>query len=83
MLVYQLGQTTGDALDPRKVVNSGAGYRLQAAELAQQFPPPFGTHTGYAFERRSRALFAPPRPVTGNRESVRLIPQLLDKVQRR
>jgi hypothetical protein len=79
VIVYRFGQRSADSVHFDQVVNPGPDNSLQTTKLAQQFAALFGTQAGNLFEPRCVAGFCPPLPVPGDRESMRLIPYLLNQ----
>jgi hypothetical protein len=78
-----LCELAADAVYFRKIVNAGSRNALQAAELAQQFAPFARPESRNRFEHGLRTRFGAPRAVSRNRESMRLVANALDQMQRR
>src|SRR5690242_20994262 len=78
-----LGELAADAFDLRQVFDARAHHALQASESRQQLLAALGAHAGDALEHRRRAAFGASRPVSGDREAVSLVANLLYQVQPR
>src|SRR5690554_6150323 len=83
MPIDRLGQLARDALDLDEILDAGPRDGLEAPELPQQVAAALRAESPDLLERRRRLAPLPPRPMTRDREAVRLVAHLLDQMQRR
>jgi len=80
-VVYTLSEIAADALDPCEVLDAGRDDTLHAAKLAEQLPTALGTQPGDVFQRADPTNPGAALPVTRDRKTVSLVPDLLHQVQ--
>ena len=80
-IIDLLCQLAINTLYPRQVINTGPGDLPEPAQLLQQLLTPFRTNPGYLLQRRGTPGFRPTLPMTGDRKTMCLIPDLLYQMQ--
>ena len=80
LLVDTLCQATTDSLNLSQLIHARRHYTPKPAKARQQALSPFGSDALYIFQRRARARFATPLPVSLNRKAMRFVANLLDQM---
>ena len=83
VLIDYLGELAPEAAYLYEIVDAGTQNPLQAAELLQQLASFHRPQARNGFEYRLAMAFRPLAPVSGDRESMRLVAHALDQVQGR
>ena len=79
-IVYLLCQLFADAGHTCEIVHPCPTDFLQAAKVGEDGLAPFRSQAFDVFQYGAIAFFAPPRTMPGNRETMRLVANLLNKV---
>lgn len=82
-VINTLRELPADSGHPPQVVDPRPGDALQPAEMLHQFLSPFCTYSADLFERRAFSGVGARSPVRFDGEAVRLIPHVLQQMQRR
>src|SRR3990167_8972653 len=77
------GNFLADSGNPCNFRLAGPGKPLQTAEMAEKFAPAFGADTWNVLQHRRGSLLLPPRTMAGDSETVSLVANMLDQMQRR
>ena len=75
-IVYGFSELSANTMHLYKIVNASATHALQATELPQQFPALLRAQAGNLFQLRGATCFRSLLPMSGYRESMRLVPDL-------
>src|SRR5918999_3245174 len=82
-VVDRLGHRLADAVHALEIEQTGGLDRPNPAEMAQQSTLAPGADARHPIERRAADRLAALRPVAGDREAMRLVPQALEKIENR
>src|SRR3989304_8355986 len=81
LLVYLCSQFAADAFHLREILDARPHHAFQSAEPREQSAAPLGADAADSLQRRGDPGLPAARTVTGDRESMGLVPDGLDQVQ--
>lgn len=79
-IVYLFRKLSADPINAAQILDRCGTHTIESAKAGKQIASPHTTHAGYIFKSGAYPSLGAPRTMAGDRESVRLVANLLDQV---